>query len=69
MPTTRVRSVTLIAIDPEVLRLLTGAAEAYADDLTTGLADGTYEDGADTLPDLDEAIIVAKQQLKELEVA
>lgn len=53
-----------ISIPADTLRALVGAAESYAEDLSTGLDDGTYDDRAD-LDAVNTAIDVANELLGE----
>jgi hypothetical protein len=54
-----------VTVPASVLKALVGAAESYAEDLSTGLDDGTYDDRAD-LDEVEAAIEVAGDLLKEL---
>lgn len=53
-----------VSIPADTLRALVGAAESYAEDLSTGLDDGTYEEDPG-LADIEEAIEVANAILQE----
>lgn len=45
-----------VTILEEDLRILTAAAKRYAEDLSTGLEDGTYEEGEEILAELEPVI-------------
>lgn len=51
-----------VTVRADVLRALVGAAESYAADLSSGLADGTYEDDPG-LAEIEEAIEIADANL------
>ena len=46
----------MVLISAADLAILKSAAESYRDDLSSGLEDGTYEEGADTLEDLERVL-------------
>lgn len=55
-----------VTVRADVLRALVGAAESYAADLSSGLADGTYEEDPG-LEEIEAAIEVANANLAGLD--
>jgi hypothetical protein len=56
----------LVTIQVSVLRALVGAAESYAEDLESGLEDGTYDNPAN-LNEVQDAIEIADANLAEFD--
>lgn len=55
----------MVAVTAETLRQLVGAAESYAEDLSTGLDDGIYDEDPG-LAEIEAAIKVANAELEQL---